>query len=325
MDWTFFRNSSEALGAAMFDPTEHNLDHDVEESMSLFERAKIGEIAPISPSHPKRLLLVLDGSSQDQLSVELCRRLQARFACPLDVLDAREGRSSNDDAQQIAESLAARACAKLAGDSYEQILAAVQQTGCDLVVVPSPYDRDLEKVGTDSTGTVIDVLLSRCPVPLLVVRQPYEVTDEPFSRTLLLLIAENEAALEAAGWMIGLTAPGGVIELLLVLENETVENFRKLMHAIDPKVEITSGQLSEALKRSFVRLHRALRKAAELDKLQYQFRVANDAEGPLAELSRVADHPLLVLALERADHASQGHVHDRIRRSPHTVLVVPRD
>jgi hypothetical protein len=34
------------------------------------------------------------------------------------------------------------------------------------------------------------------------------------------------------------------------------------------------------------------------------------------------DHPLLVLALERTDHASQGHVHDRIRHSPHTVLVV---
>ena len=64
-----------------------------------------------------------------------------------------EGRSSNADAEQIAESLAARSCEKLTGDSYEQILATVEQTGCDLVVVPSPYDRDLEKVGTDSTGT----------------------------------------------------------------------------------------------------------------------------------------------------------------------------
>lgn len=309
----------------MFDPTEHSLDHDVEESMSLFERAKIGAIAPVAPRHPKRLLLVLDGSSQDQLSVELCRKLQARLACPVDVLDAREDRSSNDDAQQIAESLAAHACAKLPGESYEQILAAVQQTGCGLVVVPSPYGRELEKVGTDSTGTVIDVLLSRCPVPLLVVRQSYEVTDEPFSRAVLLLIAENEAAQDAAGWMLGLTAPGGVVELLLLVESETVENFRELMHAIDPNVEITSGQLSEALERSYVRLHRALWKAAELAKLRYQFRVATDAEGPPAELSSAADHPLLVLALERADHASQGHVHDRIRRSPHVVLVVPRD
>lgn len=53
------------------------------------------------------------------------------------------------------------------------------------------------------------------------------------------------------------------------------------------------------------------------------FVICREADGPLAELQ--GQHPLVVLALERRDHGSQGHVHDRIRHSPHPVLIVARD
>lgn len=69
-------------------------------------------------------------------------------------------------------------------------------------------------------------------------------------------------------------------------EAEAVENFREPMDAIDPNVKITSGQLSEALERSYVRLHRALWKAAELGKLRHRqlVRLAKPRPFPLQKL-----------------------------------------
>lgn len=314
----------------MFEPTEHEVDHDVQESMALFERAQIGEVAPISPRSPKRMLLVLDGSQQDDLSIELCRRLQSRFGTGLDVLDARESISSNELAERVARSLGATAMSKSVGESYEQILRAAAENGCDLIVVPSPYGRDLEKVGSDSTGTVIDVLLARSPVPLLVTRQPFEVVDEPFARAMIVLVSENKAAADAAAWAAGLVRAGGVAELMLILEQEVLENVRHLIHEVDPAIHVDAEQLTHALERTHVRLHRALQKTAGESGFDYRLVVQREAQAPVDHIGRTGDQPperidtLLVLALERGDHLSQGHVQDRIRNTRLPVLVVPQ-
>ncbi len=211
---------------------------------------------------------------------------------------------------------------KLSGESYEQILAAIQSSECDLVVVPSPFGRDLDKVGSASTGTVIDVLLARAPVPLLVIRQPYDPEDVPFERVSMVLIGENEAAQSAACWTAGMVAPQGHIELLLILEREVLENVQSMMRSLDPDAEITQETLGKAMERSHVRLHRALQKTAQQLGVNYHGEVRPESDPRLSELSGGTQHPLLVLALERADHGSQGSVHDRIRKSSHPILVV---
>lgn len=308
----------------MFEPTEHEVDHDVRESMALFERAQVGEVAPIEPRSPGRILVVLDGSQQDKLSLSLASRLQGRFACPMDVLDAREWVDSNELAVQASQAIGAHPLSKSEGDSYEQILLAAEERGSELIIVPSPYGRDLEKVGTDSTGTVIDVLLARSSVPLLVTRRPFEPSDEPFAHAILVLIGENKAAAEAGAWAAGLVRSGGTIEVMFVLEQEVLQNVRRLMQELDPKIHIDAEQLSHALAQSHVRLHRALQKTAQDAGREYRLSVHRQGDAALEQLTHDSHDTLVVLALERADHLSHGHVHDRIRHTALPVLVVPR-
>jgi len=307
----------------MFEPTQRNVDQDVETFKQMFERSQVGEVAAVEPVHVRRVLLVLDGSTQDLLSIAFAAHCHRSFQCPLRVLDARESETSNQLAESVARQLAAEAMDKPSGDSFDQILSGIEATDCDFVIVPCPYGRDLDTIGPDSTGTVIDVLLARSPVPLLVVRRPYEVVEAVFSHVLLMLIGENKAAAAAAAasWASAFVSHSGRVQLVLILEEEFYENIRQLMQAVDPKVEITPEALSQALLKTHMRLHRGLQKSASKIGFGYELGVYREQESRALEDS--SPHPLVVLALERGDHASEGHVSDRIRRTAHPLLIVP--
>jgi hypothetical protein len=307
------------------EPSKRQVDESVEESMDLFERAKVGTVAPVEPRRPQELLLVLDGSSQDGLAVAIARNLHQRLGPAVQVLDARETDSPDDLAERIAESLGAAALAKPAGTSFEQILDATESSGADLVIVPCPYQRDLESVGPDSAGTVIDVLAARSPVPLLVVRRPFEPQGDLFSRAQIVLTRENEAAPAAAAWAVGLAAPGAALRLVLVLEEEFYENLKALMPSIAPGVEVSHDALSNALAKTHVRLHRSLQKAAAEGGFGYQLVIERHGEAGSVFPTDESPEALVVLPLERADHASQGFVQEQIRLSAHPLLVVPKD
>ena len=308
----------------MVEPTRRNLDRAIEESINLFGRAKMGTVTAVDPRRPKTVLLALDGSSQDPFSIAIARQFHKRFGCEVAVVDAREGDGPNDLAARVAQSLGRRAEPKTSADSYEQILAAVEHSICDLLITPCPYGRDLESVGPDSVGTVIDVLLARSPVPVLVVRKPYEPQDDLFRQAVIILTAENEAAPDAAAWAAGLIAPRGVLHLVLVLEREMYENIHALMQSIAPEMDVSIDSLSHALARNYMRLHRGLQKAAAEGGFEYKLNMQVEGEaGPIA--AEDASRPTLrVLALERSDHATQGSVQARIRQSLHPVLVVCR-
>ncbi|MEM9657613.1 MAG: universal stress protein [Planctomycetota bacterium] len=305
----------------MYEPTERQLDDDVHKSMDMFERAKVGDVAPIEPRTPHRVLVAFDGSSQDPMSRAVAGALRRRFDCRILAIDAREA-ADVDLAKESADELQAEPLDRCDGDSYDQILTAIEGSQCDLVVAPSPFGRDLDNVGNDSTGTVIDVLLARSPVPLMVVRQPYQLESNPFERTVMVLIGENSAAESAAQWAVGLTAATGRTELRLVVEDEVLENTQSLLDTLDPGAELTPETLGRAMERSHLRLHKAIDQAARSNEVHYRLNVLRESDHRLADLSGGDRHPLLVLAHERSDHASQGHVHDRIRRSPHPVFVV---
>ncbi|MBW3542230.1 MAG: universal stress protein [Planctomycetes bacterium] len=307
----------------MFEPPQRSVDHDVEASMRLFERAHVGEAAALEPRRPRKVLVVLDGSAQDRFSIAVAGALRDRFGCELAVLDARERIGGNDLAEQTADGLKARALAKPAGDSFQQILDGVTAAASDLVIVPCPYGRELDAVGPDSTGTVIDVLLARSPVPLFVVRKPFEPADSVVSRVLLVLIGENRAAPVAAAWAAGLVALSGRLQLQLVLEEEFYENVRELMQSLNPEVDLSPESLGEALTQAHARLHAALQKTAASGDFSYQFQTHLEGEAALVPLEDAGTPALLVVALERGDHASEGHVHDRIRHASNPVLVVP--
>ena len=309
----------------MVKPPLRDLDEAVEESMSLFSRAKVSTVAPVDPRRPTHVLLALDGSSQDSQGSAIARQFRERFDCEVAVVDARENVPSNELAARIASSMEAHALAKTTGDSFEQVLAAVDESKCDLLITPCPYSRELDAVGPDSTGTVIDVLLARSPVPILVVRKPYEPKGDLFRQVLMILTSENEAAPRAAAWAAGLIAARGVFRLVLNMEREMYQNVHALMESIAPDVDVSADSLSHALAQTHTRLHRSLQKAASEHGFEYKLKLQVEGEAGSLTVEDERSHPLIVLALERSDHASQGSVQSRIRLSPNPVLVVCKD
>jgi len=307
----------------MFDPTQREVDRDVESFMKAFERSQVGEVASAHPRQPQHVLLVLDASSQDATGMAVSRQLQSVFDCRISVVDARDSVESNDLTEQAAKELGGVECIKGTGDAFQQVLDAVEQVEPDLVIVPCPFGRDLEAVGPDSVGTVIDVLLARLHIPMLVIRQPFEQVAQAFERLLLLIIGENEVAPLAAGWAAGLVSQGGRCDLLLVLEEEFFQNVQDVLAAIDPQVKVSHESVEGAMAATQTRLHRSLQKTAQEQGFEHDLFVLRDDEPQATAMQDDPRHPLLVLALERADHASQGLVRDRIRWSSNPVLVVP--
>jgi hypothetical protein len=303
------------------EPTRRKLDRDVEDSMDLFNRARVGPVAAVETRRPETVLLALDGSTQDSFGIAVARQLRERFGCRLAVVDAREGDVPEDLAIEAAHSLGGQAEPKRKDDSFTQILNAVESSKCDLLITPCPYGRDLEIVGPDSAGTVIDVLLARSPVPILVVRKPYEDQADLFHQVVMTLSAENEAAADAAAWATGLIAPQGTFYLILVLEREMYQNVAALMQAIAPDMDVSIDSLSHALAQNYMRLHRGLQKAASRQGFTYKLKLEIEGETEPIAPNDAPRPTLRVLALERDDHVSQGIVQSHIRQSLHPVLV----
>ncbi len=309
----------------MFEPTERELDEQVKQSIEQFERSRIGETSAIEPRSPRRILLVLDGSAQDETSLAIAAGLHNRFQAETFVLDARENVAENTLAEDGAARLAAQAIEKPSGDSYEQILSATNDKACELVIVPSPFGRDLEKVGSDSTGTVIDILLTRSQAPLLVVRRKFAVDEQPFARVQLVLLGENATAREAGAWAAGLVAEGGQLQLAIDLPDELLREVCEMMKSLAPDKNISPEQIAAVMERDSMRTHRALQLAAANAGFEYDLAVHSKDPFHFDTFDEAQPGWLLVLALGRQAPASEGRVHDRIRRSPLPVLVVPNE
>ena len=294
--------------------------------MRMFEKAKVGPAATISPIKPSRILLVLDGSSQDDNGVASAIYLRERFNTETLVLDARDGRRE-EDAEDLAierarEISGARPLQRKTGDAYDAILSCLKTHAFDLLIIPSPYGRSFETVGVDSAGTVIDVMLSRCPIPILVMRRDDQLLNECSAEVSMVVGGECEVESKAAAWTFGLAEPSATVTLNLVMEKEQFENFRSILEALQPESTIDPGQFSDALARTHHTLHGAMAKtAASLGMNYHLLPIAGEIAppNPLNESRKM----LLVLPLEVDDRFGQGFVQDRIRRSPHPVLVVP--
>ena len=327
-----------------FVPSETAVGRDLDRGVNLFRKAHVGDAAPVAPIVPRRVLAVLDGSGQDATTVGLARHLGARFGCALFVADGREMSdgpppAADDAVPRAAADLGATALPPTAGASDRRVLDAIAASGCDLAIVPSPCGREPGGAGPRSAGETTDLLLARSPVPLLLVREPFPVGgggagngagdggDPPFGKIAVILIGENAAARAACGWACGLAETAGGwpnLDLELLLEEEFFENARAVLLALDPDADVTHERIAEALAKEHGRLHAGLKQTAAAKGFNYHLHTRRQRDEPGVLTSDPA-HPLIVLALERGDHASEGHVADRVRRSTNPLLVVPAD
>tara|TARA_R110002049_G_scaffold4601_5_gene32314 strand:+ start:443236 stop:444180 length:945 start_codon:yes stop_codon:yes gene_type:complete len=306
------------------DPQSNSdLDRDVDASMRMFEKSKVGEAAAIARIQPARVMLVLDGSPQDETSKEAASYLRETFNVETLVLDARDGQHDDDLAVAAAQNVSgSRPIARGDGDSYDAILAAIKTHSVDVLIVPCPFGRDFEHIGTDSAGTVIDVLLSRCPCPILIMRRGDQHLSECVANVSMVVGGECDVETKAAAWVFGLASAGATVTLNLVIEKEQFENIRSIIEALSPDATIDSQQFSDALTKTHQAIHGAMAKTAAADGLRYHLLPQAGEAAPPNPLSE-SKKMLIVMPLEVDDRFGQGFVQDRIRRSPHPVLVVP--
>ena len=315
-----------------------DLDREVDESMRMFEQSQTGDVAVVEPRRPSRVLLVLDGSTQDPTSIAAAAWMRARFDTETLVLSVTEDshesdvqtpdafRSNQEIADQAAKQISgARVLARPESDrpvaAYDRILRHVADVDPDLTILPCPFGRDFESVGVDSAGTVVDVLLARMPKPMLIMRSAREL--EPCSRNVRLITgSECDVLRQSAAWALGLVSDGGELSFHVVIEKEAFENLRSVLVALSPDQEIDAQAYGDALAKSHGRLHRELAKTAMRRDVRYEMKAE---AGEVAPPNPLDDdrNMLLVLPIEVDDRFHQGFVQDRIRRSPHPVLVVP--
>ena len=302
----------------------NELDREVDASMRMFEKAQVGPAASLTPIKPSRILVVLDGSSQDDNTLASAAYLREQFDTETLVLDARDGKSDEDGdlaVTRATEVSGARPIRRQEGDSYDAILAALKELSVDLLILPSPFGRSFENVGTDSAGTVMDVLLSRCPVPMIVMRRDDQHLRDCVHRIEMVVGSECEVESRAAAWSFGLAAASAKVTLNLVLEKEQFENIRSIVEAIQPDAQLDVEQFSAALTKTHHALHGAMAKTASTHGMSYELHPIAGEVAPPNSLDQTKKL-LLVLPLEVDDRFGQGFVQDRIRRSPHPVLIV---
>ncbi len=302
-----------------------DLDRDVDASMRMFERSKVGPAATITPIKPSRVMLILDGSPQDDTGIDAASYLRGQFDTETLILDARD--KADDDDSDLAvdratEVSGSRPIKRAEGDSYDAILAALDEHDIDMLIVPCPFGRLFEKVGVDSAGTVIDVLLSRNRKPMLVIRRDDQTLRDCADQVSMIVGGECDVEIRAAAWAFGLASKGALVTLNLVIEKEQYENIRSIVEALHPDATLEPEQFSDALTKTHQSIHGAMAKTASELGMSYRLRPLAGEVAPPNPL-REASKMLLVMPLEVDDRFGQGFVQDRIRRSPHPVLVVP--
>ncbi len=304
--------------------TLDDFSSDVDESMRLFERSRVGNASAISPIRPSRVMLVLDGSNQDSASIAAAGTLREAFNVETIVLDATgvDGSGPTPAATDAAAQISGgRAVARPAGEPFDAILASLRTHTVDLLIVPCPFGRSFEQIGIDSVGTVTDVLLGRCQTPMLIIRRDDQRLAACRTQVAMLITGECDTATRAAGWCYGLVAADGEVSLHVILEKEHYENLRSVLEAARPGESFDESRVTDVLTKSHGRLHGAMAKSAT-GKVRYAFRPQAGVSAPPNPL-RSEVQQLLVMPLEVDDSAGRGFVTERIRRSPHPVLVVP--
>ena len=133
--------------------------------------------------------------------------------------------------------------------------------------------------------------------------------------------SECEVESKAAAWSFGLAGSSAKVTLNLVLEKEHFENIRSIIEAIQPETQLDEAEFSAALTKTHHTLHGAMAKTASALNMSYRLHPIAGEVAPPNSLDQ-STRLLMVLPLEVDDRFGQGFVQDRIRRSPHPVLVV---
>lgn len=307
-------------------------DADIRASVEAFSAALHARPVQIAAPTVRRILLAVDQSNQGEAAGHFAARLAVRCRARVVLLYAYEGgrdtaREQYLDARARAledqgvtlEPLEAPVRSEHGLRSFEQILRTCETQSCDLVVVPAPYGDDYVKLGADSVGVNLDVLLSRSPVPLFVVRAPDVDPVACLQRALLPITAYSPAVAQAAGWMLGLVAADGEMRLLARVSAQEAGELGEAARDLDI-LEIDAEKLAGLRRPELAGLVAALQRQAAEAGLGCRLLVR--AGEPLDTVEEAnTEEGLLVLA-SSPQREAQVRTCTLVRGSRNPVLVV---
>ncbi len=213
-------------------------DRDLEASINDFEAAVSAKRLELVPPTLETILVALDGSNQDAMTLGLAADLACRGPAKIHLIFAYPGRAEPSRDAYLDGRLRALvdsgidAVAVPRGDEgvrpYEQIANAASRLDVDLLIVPAPYLEDFDELGSDSIGTTLDKLMVQAR-PLLVVRQSRGDPTQSLRRVLLPLTVHVEENPVAAAWALRLVADEGIIRVIAVVEERVLDTASDLL------------------------------------------------------------------------------------------------
>ncbi|MCA8971182.1 MAG: hypothetical protein KDC95_15430 [Planctomycetes bacterium] len=180
----------------------------VHANIERFQAALTAGLSKIDgPETLDSLIIVLDGSDQDETTLAIVRELSLERSLRL-VLTCglQAGDSDAEDelvlgAQRTLEADGLHAEVLLSGsaENHERIRSIRTQHRAAWLVMPSPFGHDYADLGAKSLGTAVEVTLTESEVPTILVRGPLgDVASEPLSRPHLIVRETSPATARAA-------------------------------------------------------------------------------------------------------------------------------
>jgi nucleotide-binding universal stress UspA family protein len=144
--------------------------------------------------------------------------------------------SSNQDAtvRAFASAIAKPRSAKIAESTTAKSAAEIVQfarSHADLLVLPVPFGLDIGLLKDESLGSVVDMVLLESPCPVFCVRQIMDEAAATAALSHVVLPIGMHAApfAEAVSWAFGMLRPGGQLSISAVVDQDAIDEARKLL------------------------------------------------------------------------------------------------
>lgn len=274
---------------------EHNLNDD----LGMFEAAVRAKPVTLTVPECQSIVTFLDASNQD----ETVRGFAHDIA-------------SGHNAITIHETVLPEA-------DVTKILALANEKQADLVIVPVPFGRDIDKLKDESLGSVIDMLLQELKKPLLCVRQPMDKEQQAaaLGEVLIPILSHEEGHAHAVSWAFRLVVREGKLELTGVADQNVIDEAKQLLELKEEALQ--SDVLMRAVMRDLGELVSAAQKQGMEQSVSVQVEVKVGSPVKVI-LEQANDRPRLLVTSTSRDHKTLSfhQTHDLILGATGPVLVV---
>lgn len=271
----------------------------VDENVGMFEAAVHAKPTNLPEFRLQSIAAVLDGSNQDAT----VRAFASAIAKP---------RSA-----KVAETASAKSAA--------EIVQFARDHNADLLVLPVPFGLDISVLKDESLGSVVDMVLLESPCPVYCVRQ---IMDEPTATATLsevvLPIGTHAAPFaESMSWAFGLLRSGGQLSIWAVVDQDSIDDARKLLDDETSPDLWTPETLSRALTDEIGGLIASAQRRASESNVSVRVEVVCGRPAEIVVPAANRQPSLIVVASERSHSSPSFHLAtDMLLGATGPVLVV---